>query len=416
MPRPTVGALALAASLLLSVLAVPAPTHAEPVGHTSWTVRGQEGEPVSGGRQWRYTPSVAEFAVAGDASSVHLVVERKHRWDAHFAAPEGGLLAAGTTYTGATREPFENGSPSGTPGLLVTREGGGACSPVTGEFTVHEATFDETGQVTSFSVTFEQHCGTESDPALYGSIAWQAEGAQPVQPMVAISTGSRKYSHGRTAIVVAELTPGSPVRGLSIYARVRGQERQLIRSGTADDNGRLKARFPMTRRTTFTAEIDGEGRYDDLSDSTTVTVRADVEAFMWKPDRVVGRYAHYRVSRRAYIVGYVQPDHAGDCLFFKVQYHVDSRWRYRDETRCVRMNDERSASSAYLDGTRHLVGVPVRSRAVFRGDKDNTGASSPWQYFKFVRRAAARTTPPARTASSTPPTSPAEFQAPPSLR
>lgn len=336
---------------------------------------------------------------------VHLTAERKHRWDAHIAAPEGGRLEAGTTYTGATREPFAAGSSSATPGLLVTREGGGACSRVTGEFTVHEATFDGTGQVTSFSVTFEQHCGTESDPALYGSIAWQAEGAQPVQPMVSISTGSRKYSHGRTAIVVAELTPGSPVRGLSIYARVRGEERQLIKSGTADDNGRLNARFPMTRRTTFTAEIDGEGRYDDLSDSTTVTVRADVEAFMWKPDRVVGRYAHYRVSRRAYIVGYVQPDHAGDCLFFKVQYFVDARWRYRDETRCVRMNDERSASSAYLDGTRHLVGVPVRSRAVFRGDKDNTGGSSAWQYFKFVRRSAARTATQARSAVPAPPAS-----------
>lgn len=37
MPRPTVGAFALAASLLLTVLAVPAPVQAEPVGHTSWS-------------------------------------------------------------------------------------------------------------------------------------------------------------------------------------------------------------------------------------------------------------------------------------------------------------------------------------------------------------------------------------------
>jgi hypothetical protein len=62
----------------------------------------------------------------------------------------------------------------------------------TGVFTVHEATYDSEGNVTSFSVTFEQH-DSNAAPALFGSIAWKAKG--PAAPV----------PHGKTSAPVSSL-------------------------------------------------------------------------------------------------------------------------------------------------------------------------------------------------------------------
>jgi len=52
---------------------------------------------------------------------------------------------------------------------------------MTGTFTVHEASFDVNGQLTKFSVSFEQHCNGVG-PALVGSMAWRADNPAATLP------------------------------------------------------------------------------------------------------------------------------------------------------------------------------------------------------------------------------------------
>ncbi|MFC6285881.1 hypothetical protein ACFP3Q_01225 [Nocardioides sp. GCM10027113] len=406
MPRPTVGAFALAASLLLSVLAVPAPAHAEPVGHTSWQMRS-DGHYVSSGER-SYTPETASISASGTPSRVTVnVAGGGEWWDADFAAPEGQQLTAGTTYAGARRFPFQA---PGEPGLDVSGSGRG-CNQVWGDFTVHEATYDEAGALTAFAVTFEHRCESESSTPLYGSIAWQATSpARPAQPLVSIEALGRKHAFMDRVVVEARVSHDSPIRELSIYAEPHGQERRLVRVDTVASNGRMSVRIRVTRATTFTAELDGQDHYDDVSASTALTVAAKVTATMQDPNRRDRRFAYYRADRRAVLLGKVGPNHAGDCLYFQIEFKVGGRWRYRSETDCVRMSSE-SRAGAYLDGNPDLVDRKIRNRAVWRGDAANTPDKSRWRYFKFYAVRGSR--PAARPATSA---SLAEHHAPSALR
>ncbi|MGF9765118.1 hypothetical protein AAII07_59775, partial [Microvirga sp. 0TCS3.31] len=108
-------------------------------------------------------------------------------WDAQFRAPQGQILLPGRTYTGATRYGFN----AGNPGLDVSGNGRG-CNTLTGQFTVHEATYDN-GYLTSFRISFEQHC-EGSTPALRGEVSWRAVD---------------------TAAPTPDTTPPGPVTGLT---------------------------------------------------------------------------------------------------------------------------------------------------------------------------------------------------------
>ena len=111
-------------------------------------------------------------------------------WGATFQAPQGQILLPGKTYTGATRYPFN----SGNAGLDVSGSGRG-CNTLTGQFTVHEATYDN-GILTGFRISFEQHC-EGATPALRGELSWRA--LDPNAP-------------------VPDTTPPGPVTGLTAGA------------------------------------------------------------------------------------------------------------------------------------------------------------------------------------------------------
>ena len=90
------------------------------------------------------------------------------RWSVALDAPDGDPLTVGT-YLGATRWPF-NGP--GEPGLDVSGNGAG-CNTLTGEFTVHEISYNGEGELTRIWADFEQHC--EGAPeALYGTVDFRA--------------------------------------------------------------------------------------------------------------------------------------------------------------------------------------------------------------------------------------------------
>lgn len=153
-------------------------------GHTSWAMHSQPGDWVGQGRDWSYSPATASITAEGGPGQVQLSVEAAGSWfTAEFEPEAGRQLVAGSTFTGATRYPFNSTS---VPGLSVSGTGRG-CNTLTGRFTVHEAEY-VAGEVTAFSVTFEQHC-EGSTPALLGSIVWHSDTpAQPVPDVTPVDT------------------------------------------------------------------------------------------------------------------------------------------------------------------------------------------------------------------------------------
>lgn len=145
-------------------------------GHSSWDMLSQSGDYIGAGDTWSYTPKSATISAAGSSSVVSVSVNANNgdNWTAEFEADPNSQLTPGTTYSGATRYPFN----STQPGLSVTGLGRG-CNTLTGSFTIHEIAFDA-GTLSKLSVSFEQHCEGVL-PALFGSIAWRAD--NPAAPL-----------------------------------------------------------------------------------------------------------------------------------------------------------------------------------------------------------------------------------------
>ncbi|QBX56266.1 hypothetical protein EXE58_12830 [Nocardioides seonyuensis] len=138
-------------------------------GRTEWHMSGEAGDWISGGRSYDYTPQQGAL-MGGGGTETRAWMSVDHAgdwWTASFEAPSGKILLPGQTYTGATRYPFN----SGNAGLDVSGSGRG-CNELGGEFTVHEATYDQ-GYLTSFRISFEQHCEF-SAAALRGEVSWRA--------------------------------------------------------------------------------------------------------------------------------------------------------------------------------------------------------------------------------------------------
>ena len=138
-------------------------------GRTEWHMKGDAGDYISGGRSYDYVPTMgARMGGYGVETYAAMGVEYANDWwSASFEAPVGQILLPGHTYTGATRYPFN----SGNAGLDVSGSGRG-CNELSGQFTVHEATYDE-GWMTGFRISFEQHC-EHSSAALRGEVSWRA--------------------------------------------------------------------------------------------------------------------------------------------------------------------------------------------------------------------------------------------------
>lgn len=145
-------------------------------GHTSWDMRGDVGEYISGGRSYSWTPAGASLIARGNEVFVSIGVQAVsgEYFTAEFAPGRNDILLPGVTYENAARYSFHFPAP----GLSVYGSGRG-CNTLTGRFTVHEISHED-GVLSSFSATFEQHCEGGA-PGLYGSVAFKA--AQPAAPV-----------------------------------------------------------------------------------------------------------------------------------------------------------------------------------------------------------------------------------------
>ncbi|MFH8338934.1 hypothetical protein [Streptomyces sp. AM6-12] len=154
----TVFALTLAcAGATTGLLSGPA-AQAQTVSAGSLAFSGDEGDYISGGQSYSYSPASGDglnvFA-SDDHSHISVDVSGANGdwWYLDLAAPGGQALAPGD-YAGATRYPFNSAS---EPGLSVDGNGRG-CNTLTGSFHVADVAFGPHGYVQKLDATYEQHC------------------------------------------------------------------------------------------------------------------------------------------------------------------------------------------------------------------------------------------------------------------
>ena len=152
-------------------------------GHTGWRLHSDPGDWIGSGEDYDLSPADADFWARGNELAVELTVEQKEGADfsAEFDADPAHPLQAGRTYavTSGTGH-------YGQPDMNVSGLGHGGDG--TGSFTVHEASYDSAGRVTSFSVTFEQH-NDGAPEGLFGSVVWRSPSAAKPVPAPDTSRG-----------------------------------------------------------------------------------------------------------------------------------------------------------------------------------------------------------------------------------
>ncbi len=147
-------------------------------GTTRFTMNSEQGDYIGGGQQLEYTPQNATIAVGGGYQHVSAWIEGEdgNWWSADFDAPQGDILAPGTTYT-AKRYPFNDPGA----GIDVTGSGRG-CNEINGTFTVNVIEVSAGGELEEVSIEYEQYCDG-STGALRGVLEYRLGGEpRPLAP------------------------------------------------------------------------------------------------------------------------------------------------------------------------------------------------------------------------------------------
>ncbi|MFH9981856.1 hypothetical protein ACH4ND_21915 [Streptomyces sp. NPDC017179] len=203
---------------------------------------------------------------------------------------------------------------------------------------------------------------------------------------VSVTTSASSYAYGATATVTAHLGTTYSTRKVSIYATPNGGKKTLIKTGTVDAKGNLKATYKITRNTTFTAAFAG----DDCYAPGTATRAAN--AYVKVATTLGGYYTStkysgitYRVYHRTVkpkVTATVTPNKAGQCQRFQVQRYYSGAWHTLTTSNCFALTSKSTAKSQLSLPKALNQKFRVRSKYE-RSTKDNTNMStwSNWLYF-----------------------------------
>jgi hypothetical protein len=173
-------------------------------GTTGIVINGPQGELVSGGFPTVMTPTRAQFAVSGTASSFQVTATLgTYVVSAAFRAAIGQSFVVGTTYD--TFGPF-NGGNVNVPGFTITRDG--VNCDATGSFTITELNTDAgTGAITNLGATFQQTCPASAPYVASGAVYYNATTVTPFPASVTLVAPANGYvgsTHQLTGTLLAD--------------------------------------------------------------------------------------------------------------------------------------------------------------------------------------------------------------------
>lgn len=134
-------------------------------------LNSEPGDYIGQGQTQMFTPATGTFSSSSAIDNVASfsyfdTLNAGKWWHLYFASPWDTTLTPGT-YLNATRWPFQADN---VPGLSVSGEGRGS-NGLTGQFTVLQALYDQSGRIVRFAADFEQH-SEGAPPALFGQVRY----------------------------------------------------------------------------------------------------------------------------------------------------------------------------------------------------------------------------------------------------
>ncbi len=169
------------------------------------TMVSQPGDYIGQGQSYSFNPGNSTMLASRNFDNgVDFTLQSKdgtQSWFLDFAAPNNVPLGPGT-YLGAVQFPFEA---AGQPGLSVSGDGRGS-NTLTGQFTVTQAVYDNSGNVVSFAASFVQH-NEGATPALSGQISYNA--LPPGVPAGVLANDSDPNGQALTAKLLVGPSHGS---------------------------------------------------------------------------------------------------------------------------------------------------------------------------------------------------------------
>ena len=129
---------------------------------TAAFVSSEQGDFVGGGNNYSFSKITYDLQDGGVAFNA---TDSAAYFTFIFLPPAGQSLLPGTYVV--------TGSPGPSQPQLDVFGNSHGCDYETGWFTIDDATYDSSGNILSFSVRFEQHCGV-SEAALFGALSYQS--------------------------------------------------------------------------------------------------------------------------------------------------------------------------------------------------------------------------------------------------
>ena len=181
---------------------------------------------------------------------------------------------------------------------------------------------------------------------------------------------------------------------LEIQAKPAGGTYAPMASGEVDVNGDLLVTFKPKKTMNYIATFAGDEHYRAATSiAKKVSVAAAVTGTLVGAYGTNGKYKLFHYTSRCPRSGRgcpvysmkVAPNHAGKAVCAFLQALVKGSWRTLTECVRVRLNSLSRAAAIIVYGGPGVIGVPLRVRTLFEGDKDHIGAASPFAYFKITR-------------------------------
>jgi hypothetical protein len=147
---------------------------------------------------------------------------------------------------------------------------------------------------------------------------------------LSIHPNVNRINHGKLVRLKAHLSPSADPdnRSVRILVTRKGGKPVVLATGNVDANGDFVVFDKPTRDTVYSAEWDGDERYEAASTRPlTVHVRTKVAANLSGFYGRSGQDRLYRAGQPVRVNVAVAPNHAGSRVFFRLFARVGSQWR-----------------------------------------------------------------------------------------
>ncbi|HEX5468139.1 MAG TPA: hypothetical protein VFW80_03725 [Gaiellaceae bacterium] len=200
----------------------------------------------------------------------------------------------------------------------------------------------------------------------------------PAPTSMALSLSSSKVKYAGSVKLSAKLT-GSRGR-IAFYASPYLGQKTLLKRVSVDAGGKAAFTAKPTRRTTYTAEFEGDDTHAaSTSPGRVVRVHARATVSVSGSYGRSGKYKLFHHGANPQVRGGVKPNQSGSLLKFVAQRYSGGSW-HTTTTASFQIQPSGSAYAALYNTSRGK----YRVRVVFSGSTINLGDTSGWAYLRVT--------------------------------